>query len=320
MAETIKEPAAPLLSELCAKELLAKVLASETPDPAFINLEPGVRVHLFSRLKIEILQMKEVEIKWKQVNGMNPYIDTRIHLIPGRGSGDPFDDFPVINQWSYETDSADSEEEEEKKDDDDEDEEMTEKESSDGAVDDDDRSDSTEHDADGEPNEESTDVTETVVHLAEADSPMKDTEEPDFTRWTQNQLYSDSRGSDLKVCLHSDTFCAKCHPLDPESPSDPALSVSFIDRISSHLLYYRIVVTYAMPPSVEVQYPVCHWKMKLKHIDGISLLECKDSKGQAHVKFTGTAEASEDALGFLNYLTGEKCLHTYDGIIAGTVA
>jgi hypothetical protein len=124
MADTITERGAPPLVDLCVKELLAKVLGSETPDVDFINLELGVRVLLFSRLKTEILQMKEVKPKWQSVIGMNPYIDNRIHLIPGRstGFGNPIDNFPVINQWSYETEHSDSEEE------DDEDEETSEEE------------------------------------------------------------------------------------------------------------------------------------------------------------------------------------------------
>jgi hypothetical protein len=189
-----------------------------------------------------------------------------------------------------------------------------------GSTDDVDHTDSTENVADEEPNSEPTGITVIAVHPAEADAHKEDSEDPYFTRWSQNQLYSDSRGSDIKVCLHQDVDCVECHPQDPDSSSEPELSISFTDRISSHLLYYRIVVTYAMPPSVEVQYPVCHWKIKLRHIDGISLLEFEDSKGEAHVKFTGTPEASEDALKVLNYLTGEKCLHTYDGILAGLVA
>jgi hypothetical protein len=246
MVEPSEEPGVVLLPEPCTKDLLAKILSSDHPERVFMNFEPRVRVLLLMKLRYEVLQLRENDVKWQQITRINPCIDTRIHLIPGRTSSFTTSDFPIIDHWSYENEFTCSDEE-------------------------------------------------------------RKLAEPRFIHWSTNQLYSDSRGSDLKVCLHSNFFCAQCHHQGSETPSEPGSRVSFINRISSYLLHYRIVVTYGMIPPIAIPNPSSYWKIDLQHVDALS------------VAFNGTEEASEDALGVLDYLIGEYCLHTYGGVIAGTV-
>jgi hypothetical protein len=43
-------------------------------------------------------------------------------------------------------------------------------------------------------------------------------------------------------------------------------------------------------------------------------------EGVAGAHFCGSADAGFDALKLLNFLVGMDCLHTYGGILAGTIA
>jgi hypothetical protein len=75
-----------------------------------------------------------------------------------------------------------------------------------------------------------------------------------------------------------------------------------------------------MPPPKEGDgYKSC-WAVDLQHCDGASVLSFRDYKGAAAARFYGSTEASADALKLLNFLVGENCRHTYDGIVAGTAA
>jgi hypothetical protein len=91
-------------------------------------------------------------------------------------------------------------------------------------------------------------------------------------------------------------------------------------QISSQLLFYRLTVTFGMPPPLGTDgYKSC-WTICLRHCHDGSKLEFYDYKGAAEVRFFGSDDASEEALKLINFLVGMRCLHTYDGIVAGTVA
>ncbi|MCJ1309052.1 hypothetical protein MMC25_002707 [Agyrium rufum] len=94
----------------------------------------------------------------------------------------------------------------------------------------------------------------------------------------------------------------------------------FYNRISSQLLQYRVTVVFGMIPQDESDGYKCQWLAELIYKDGKSRLRLDEHKGSANVHFTGTAEASTEAVRFLNFLTGNNIPHTYDGILAGTVA
>lgn len=94
----------------------------------------------------------------------------------------------------------------------------------------------------------------------------------------------------------------------------------FTNRMSSQLLLYRIACIFGMPPQKECDgYKAC-WRVHLRHCGGASTLVLGERKGAINVHFEGSSEGNQDALELINLLVGTECLHTYDGIIAGTIA
>ena len=133
-----------------------------------------------------------------------------------------------------------------------------------------------------------------------------------FTRWSQFDLVSDSEHSEVKI----DSGHARWSP----SPSSRKVSRYMSREISSQLLYYRLTIVFGMAPMGDLDGYKVAWEVRLKHNDGGSVLSFMDYKGSSTVSFEGTTDASEDALRLLNYLISSDCLHTYDGIVAGTIA
>jgi len=132
--------------------------------------------------------------------------------------------------------------------------------------------------------------------------------------WDSLGLVSESPDEELEIFVLSD-------PSTQYSRKPPGRRQRYLwDRISSQLLFYRLAATFGMPPPVETDgYKVC-WEINLQHYDGSSTLEFYDYKGAAKARFFGSDDASEDALKLINFLVGMECLHTYDGIVAGTIA
>ena len=95
---------------------------------------------------------------------------------------------------------------------------------------------------------------------------------------------------------------------------------SFTRTISSQLLYYRITAVFGMmPQSVSDEYKCC-WTTDLWWEGGKGRLGLDEHKGAAGAFFHGTEEGSVEALKLLNFLVGDKIPHSYDGILAGTIA
>jgi hypothetical protein len=135
------------------------------------------------------------------------------------------------------------------------------------------------------------------------------------TSWGPINLVSESPDSDLRLCFHRFTGSTRCPCLLKLNPDK-----HFSHRVSSQLLLYRLTVTFGMPPPKGGDgYKSC-WAVDLQHCDGASVLSFKDYKGAAVVRFYGTTKASAEALKLLNFLVGESCRHTYDGIAAGAIA
>jgi hypothetical protein len=132
--------------------------------------------------------------------------------------------------------------------------------------------------------------------------------------WDSSALVSESPDEELGIFVLGD-------PSTQYSRKPPGRRQSYLrDRISSQLLFYRLAVTFGMPPPVETDgYKVC-WEINLQHHDESSTLEFYDYKGSAEVRFFGSNDASDDALKLVNFLVGMECLHTYDWIVAGTIA
>ena len=98
------------------------------------------------------------------------------------------------------------------------------------------------------------------------------------------------------------------------------LSPRLPDLISSQLLLYRTTIIFGMPPADESDGYKCCWKLMLRHHSGNGTLELDEHKGCPCARFSGSKDASDDALDLINFLTYLKMPHTYDGIIAGTIA
>jgi hypothetical protein len=132
--------------------------------------------------------------------------------------------------------------------------------------------------------------------------------------WNSSDLVSESPNEELGIFVLSD-------PSTRYSRNPPERGHRDLwERISSQLLFYRLAATFGMPPPVETDgYKSC-WEITLQHRDDSSTLEFYDYKGAAKARFFGSDDASEDALKLINFLVGMECLHTYDGIVAGTIA
>jgi hypothetical protein len=132
--------------------------------------------------------------------------------------------------------------------------------------------------------------------------------------WDSFELISESPDEELGIFVLRDRSTQ-------HSRTPPGRRHRYLwDQISSQLLFYRLTATFGMPPPVEADgYKVC-WEINLQHYDGSSTLEFYDYKGGAKARFFGSDDASEDALKLINFLVGMECLHTYDGIVAGTIA
>lgn len=94
----------------------------------------------------------------------------------------------------------------------------------------------------------------------------------------------------------------------------------FFYHISSALLWYRLTILTGEAKYVTTDDYKSSWDMEFCHIDGISTLRLWDCKGGARAEFDGLKKSQADALGFVNLLTRFKFPHTYDRVIAGTVA
>jgi hypothetical protein len=139
---------------------------------------------------------------------------------------------------------------------------------------------------------------------------------PEISRnisWESADLIADSPDSELRLYSNHSDGLDLLYLLKKRDNG-------FRSRVSSQLLLYRLIVTFGMPPPKEGDgYKSC-WEVDLRHCDGASVLNFWDYKGSPSVGFDGTAEASADALKLLNFLVGESCRHTYDGIVAGRAA
>ena len=133
-----------------------------------------------------------------------------------------------------------------------------------------------------------------------------------WKRWQASSVYYDPDDSIMKVMDMVRGFNFDEHY--------KFIDNSFYTRISSQLLLYRLSVMFGMPERRESDgYKVC-WEITLHHSSRKGTLDVYDYKGAASAAFTGSSEASDDALDLLGFITQDDVPHTYDGTLAGTVA
>lgn len=104
----------------------------------------------------------------------------------------------------------------------------------------------------------------------------------------------------------------------------------FLYHISSSLLLYRLTLLTGEIREATGSQTGCpwdstdgyksSWNISLHHIDSVSTLRFYDYKGQARALFYGSEGDQNDAVELINLLTSYGFTHTYDGIMAGTVA
>ncbi|KAI7969629.1 hypothetical protein EIK77_000689 [Talaromyces pinophilus] len=95
-------------------------------------------------------------------------------------------------------------------------------------------------------------------------------------------------------------------------------------HMSSQLLQYRLTIYMGMgrSPSLNTagdMFKSC-WETKFLHTDKVSTLRFWDNRGGSCVEFRGHHGAMDDALQLVNFLASPRFSHTYNGVIAGTVA
>jgi hypothetical protein len=103
-------------------------------------------------------------------------------------------------------------------------------------------------------------------------------------------------------------------------PDTELRQYGFYNHISSSLLWYRLTIFIGEPQIVDTDGYKSSWDIKFHHTDSTSTLRLWDSKGSARAVFEGLKDSQDDALEFVNFLTTFKFPHTYDNVIAGTVA
>lgn len=103
-------------------------------------------------------------------------------------------------------------------------------------------------------------------------------------------------------------------------PDTELRQYGLLNHISSSLLWYRLTIFIGEPQIVTTDGYKSSWDMNFHHTDGISSFRLWDSKGAARAEFHGLKDSQNDALELVNFLTLFKFPHTYDSVIAGTVA
>ncbi|KAJ5714080.1 uncharacterized protein N7483_011261 [Penicillium malachiteum] len=134
------------------------------------------------------------------------------------------------------------------------------------------------------------------------------------TRW-----YDDDLRWNQDEC-HFELECSQ-RPYRHAVDMDGALSqYGLCKHISSSLLWYRLNIFTKSPITTDTDNYKQAWDMQFHHLDGASTLRVWNSKGAPRAVFDGLEKSQIDAQKFLNFLTMFKFPHTYDGVIAGTVA
>jgi hypothetical protein len=269
--------------DLCEVQLLEHMLCSDTADGEFSFLGARTQRLLFSRLRKEVIRLREIEKKWSRVTKECPYVDREMYLIAEEWTDLDYDSdcsedsYSYFERWEF-MPQADG-----------------------GITSAFPDPDDVDHD-DGDPN----------LPLL-APQRIRENGDPifrailgsDLVTWNSYQLYADSPASRMKICSHSQgDNCLTCHP---------DKGTCFWQRISSQLLFYRLMVMFCMPPAREPLSDRIGWEMQLQYRDGISILRLEDYKGTAHATFQGTPEGSARALKLLNYVTLATHTHPASG-------
>lgn len=137
------------------------------------------------------------------------------------------------------------------------------------------------------------------------------------THWYDNNLHWNSVKSKFELDRAQDRERRRYKPGDIDNL---LRQYGFLYHISSSLLWYRLTLFTGEFDNATTDHYKSSWEVRFYHVDGVSTLRLWDSKGGVRGGFDGLKKSQADALEFLNFVTGFKFPHTYDGVIAGTVA
>ncbi|KAI9148223.1 hypothetical protein HJFPF1_12050 [Paramyrothecium foliicola] len=124
--------------------------------------------------------------------------------------------------------------------------------------------------------------------------------------WDDNDFYLKVNGEHAGLCVD------KYSRWEPRPEGET--KVCLVDLISSPLLLYRIVASFAAPPCTDNDhYKVC-WSFVLWNVeDPTCSLEIREHKGWPVAKFCGgEKKASVEAVQLIEWLTSDNCPHSYD--------
>lgn len=149
-----------------------------------------------------------------------------------------------------------------------------------------------------------------------------------LVRWSDNDLRWNS--ADMRFDLKSYCVSHLHAPLEQDDFERWLHQYGFFYHITSSQLLYRLNILASKlgdatgdddkcPWNMTDEYK-CSWDISIQHTDNVSTLRFWDSKGRARAQFSGLGETQVDALELINFVTGFGFFHTYDNLIAGTVA
>lgn len=153
------------------------------------------------------------------------------------------------------------------------------------------------------------------VSLEDSSSACATRRPSESARWFDDDLRWNAVTS--KFDLVPPQVSRSCYQYGPDRPIGQH---GFFYHISSPQLLYRINLLIGdLKDSTTDRYK-CSWEIRIRHRESNSTLRLWDSKGIARAEFFGSKESEQDALEVINHLTGYKFPHTYDGVLAGTMA
>lgn len=167
--------------------------------------------------------------------------------------------------------------------------------------------------------------------------------EDETKNWALERAGQRIRYSPLDILRYSDhlplralSYAGKSRPweqlFDKGKKGDNILPKYCSDIITSQLMLYRLTVTLGPPPSKFMESMLdgykCCWNSLLvlrEEADSgeakiVNHLSIGEHKGSVSVHFSGTKEGSDKMLELLNYLVGDDCAHSYDGVRCGQQA
>lgn len=171
-------------------------------------------------------------------------------------------------------------------------------------------------------------IKQTEVIAKRLDDDAYERRDKIVSKWTPIAKVAEETCGNIKslFLVQDDGKLARCDPNQGFDFDAPSIS----DIMSSALWLYRIACSFDVRPVIAGPegYKVA-WQVTFKHNATGQILTLYDYKGGFSFGSTyGTMARTEhpnpafldDVMDLLNYLSGDDCVHPYDGVVAGSVA